>query len=142
MIKFNILLPDYKWKVNIYIAVHQYHKDEILDKMRSLGASDNNINDAYINLSSGQLNTGLTFTNPQKRESVLVIALTSSSREFMNSFTHEIRHLEQHIANACGIDENSEEACYLSGDLAYRMFPFCKDFLCECCRNKHNSILH
>lgn len=136
MIHTSIVLPKYNWKVHVYIAVDQYYTEEIVNKMRELDASKKNIDDAYNNLLSGNLNTGLTYTNPYKKESVLVIALTSSSREFIDSFTHEIRHLEQHIANACDIDENSEEACYLSGDIAYRMFPFCKDLLCECCRHK------
>lgn len=134
MIRAKIELPKYRWKVRAYIAVSRYYTDDILNDMEALGASKSNLADAYRNLSSGQLNNGLTYTNSEKRETIWVVALTSSAREFMDSVVHEIRHLEQHIANECGIDENSEEACYLCGDIAYRLFPYCKKLLCEHCR--------
>lgn len=134
MIRAKITLPKYRWKVHVYIAVSEYYTDEILTKMEGLNASESNIADAYDNLTSGQLNNGLTYTNSEKRETIWVVALTSSAREFMDSFVHEIRHLEQHIANECGLDQDSEEVCYLCGDIAYRLFPYCKKLLCEHCR--------
>lgn len=134
MIKATITLPKYGWRVHAYIAVSSYYTDEILKGMEQLGASEKHLADAYDNLSSGQLNNGLTYTSSEKRETIWVVALTSSAREFMDSVVHEIRHLEQHIANECGINENSEEACYLCGDIAYRLFPYCKKLLCEHCR--------
>lgn len=135
MIRATITLPKYGWIVHAYIAVSRYYTDEILKGMEQLGANEKHLADAYKNLSSGQLNNGLTYTSSEKRETIWVVALTSSAREFMDSFVHEIRHLEQHIANECGIDENSEEACYLCGDIAYRLFPYCKKLLCEHCRH-------
>lgn len=136
MIRTEFTLPQYRWKVHGYIAVSRYYTKEILNKMTLLGASRENLADAYRNLRSGRLNNGLTYTNPSKRETIWVVALTSSAREFMDSFTHEIRHLEQHIANECGIDQNSEEACYLCGDIAYRLFPYCEKLMCENCRHR------
>lgn len=134
MIRATITLPKYGWRVHAYIAVSSYYTDDILKDMEALGASEKHLADAFNNLSSGQLNNGLTYTSSEKRETIWVVALTSSAREFMDSFVHEIRHLEQHIANECGIDQNSEEVCYLCGDIAYRLFPYCKKLLCEHCR--------
>lgn len=134
MIRAEITLPKYRWEVHAYIAVSEYYTAEIMSRMRQMGANEKYLSDAYDNLTSGQLNNGLTYTNSEKRETIWVVALTSSAREFMDSVVHEIRHLEQHIANECGIDENSEEACYLCGDIAYRLFPYCKKLLCEHCR--------
>lgn len=136
MIRIEFTLPQYKWKVHGYIAVSRYYTKEILDRMELLGASEKNLEDACNNLMSGQLNNGLTFSNAGRRETIWVVALTSSAREFIDSFVHEIRHLEQHIANECGIDQNSEEACYLCGDIAYRLFPYCKKLMCENCRHR------
>lgn len=136
MIRAKIYLPRYDWVVNAYIAVHEYYTYEILDKMREIGADTHILERAHANLMSGQLNNGLTYSNQDARETVWVIALTSSAREFLDSMTHEIRHLQQHIANACDLDENSEEVCYLCGDIAFRLFPYCEKMLCEHCR-KH-----
>lgn len=136
MIRAKIYLPKYDWTIYAYIAVHEYYTYEILDRMRSIGADNHILSRAHKNLMAGQLNNGLTFSNPSERKSVWVVALTSSAKEFFNTIVHEIRHLEQHIANEYDIEENSEEACYLCGDIALRLFPYCKQLLCEHCR-KH-----
>lgn len=85
------------------------------------------------------MNTGLTYSNPRYRESVMVIALTSSPEEFQNSFDHEKGHLVKHISQAFGIDPYGEEEQYLSGDIGQLMFPVAKQFLCEHCRTKLTS---
>lgn len=48
------------------------------------------------------LNTGITYSNIRNRETVMVIALTSSPEEFQNSFDHEKGHLCRHISRAFG----------------------------------------
>ena len=136
MIRAKIYIPQYKWTVYAYIAVHEYYTYEILDRMRQIGASREEIGNAYRNLMDGHLNGGLTKSNPDTRETVWVMELTSSAAEFFDTIVHEIRHLQQHIANVWGLDQNSEEVCYLCGDIAYRLFPHCKNLLCEHCRHR------
>lgn len=136
MIRATLYFPRIKWTVYAYIAVHEYYTYEILDKMRSIGASTDELRRAHKNLMDGNLNGGITKTNYDTHESVWVFELTTSAREFFNSVVHEIRHLQQHIANVLGLDENSEDVCYLSGDIAYALFPYIQKLLCEHCR-KH-----
>lgn len=136
MIRARIYLPRYDWTIHAYIAVYEYYTYEILDKMRSLGADRHCLSDAHANLTSRQLDNGLTFSSPDRRQTVWVVALTSSAHEFFNTIVHEIRHLQQHIANVYGIDENSEEVCYLCGDIAMLLFPYVRGLLCEHCRKK------
>jgi hypothetical protein len=38
--------------------------------------------------------------------------------EFINTYNHEKNHVEMHICEKLDIDPYSEEAAYLSGDLA------------------------
>ena len=136
MIRAKIYLPQYDWVIYAYIAVHEYYTYEILDKMRQIGADRKELGSAYRNLMDGHLDGGLTKSNPDTRETVWVTELTSSAGEFFNTIVHEIRHLQQHIANVWGLDQNSEEVCYLCGDIAYRLFPYCKKLLCEHCRSE------
>lgn len=138
MIRAQIYLPYYDWTIYAYIAVHEYYTYEILDKMRQIGADSESLAKAHRNLTARQLNNGLTYSNPRTRETVWVTELTSSAEEFFNSIVHEIRHLQQHISNEFGIDENSEEVCYLCGDIALRLFPYVKGLLCDHCR-KHKG---
>ena len=64
----------------------------------------------------------------------LVISLTSSPEEFLNSWEHEKKHLARHIEQAYGIDPYREEAAYLEGTIAQKMFPVARKFICEHCR--------
>ena len=135
MIRAKIYLPKADWTIYAYIAVHEYYTYEILDKMRQLGASRQHVVDAHRNLISGQLDNGLTYSNSDTRETVWVSCLTSSAREFFNTIVHEIGHVGQHIGKEMRLDPYGEDVCYLAGDIAYELFPYCKKLLCEHCKN-------
>ena len=136
MIVQDIYLPEYDWHCRVYYAVTGYWADEILSELKDLGCSGAKYKRAVRNLRSGHLDTGLTYSNQSFRESVIVIGLTSSPEEFAHSFDHEKGHLAKHIASAFGIDPFGEDLQYLSGDIAKKMFPVAKKFMCECCRKK------
>lgn len=122
------------WKITCYYAVTHYEVEEILQTMEGARADDESLERAYENLSSGNLNTGLCYSG--KGESVLVISCASSPAQFLNSLVHELHHLASHIASALGYDQKGEEACYIAGETAERMYKVANKFLCEHCR-KH-----
>lgn len=122
------------WKITCYYAVTHYEIEEILQTMERAGADDESLERAYENLSSGNLNTGLCYSGDG--ESVLVISCASSPAQFLNSLVHELHHLASHIASALGYDQKGEEACYIAGETAERMYIVANKFLCEHCR-KH-----
>ena len=57
---------------------------------------------------------------------------TSEPAQFMNSLFHEHYHLISHIEERFNINPFSEEAAYLAGFVAQRMYPKAKRFLCKC----------
>lgn len=122
------------WKITCYYAVTHYEVEEILQTMERAGADDESLERAYDNLSSGNLNTGLCYSG--KGESVLVISCASSPAQFLNSLVHELHHLASHIASALGYDQKGEEACYIAGETAEKMYKVASKFLCENCRHK------
>lgn len=136
MIRQRFLLDKYDWEVMVFYAVDCYYANEIIAAMKRIGCSREKLRIAYENIASCKLDTGVTYSNYTRRKSVMVIGMTSSAKEFMNSFDHERKHLEVHIAKAEGIDPWGEEICYLSGEIGERMFPVAKRFLCEHCRKK------
>lgn len=136
MIVQDFYIKGYDWHVKVYYAVTTYWADNIMRELQSIGCQGNSLRKAYMSLVSGHLNTGITYSNTRRRESVMVIALTSSPEEFQNSFDHEKGHLCRHISEAFGIDPYSEEEQYLSGEIGQRMFPVAKKFLCEHCRKE------
>lgn len=121
------------WKVTCYYAVTHYEVEEIMQRLIEAGCDGKNLQTAYDNLSSGALNTGLCYSGDG--ESILVISCASSPAQFLNSLVHELHHLASHIASALGYGQKGEEACYLAGETAERMYPVASKFLCEHCRS-------
>lgn len=137
MIRQKIVLPKYDdWQIDAYFAVSTYYVDDIMEQLHDVGIDSRNAKSAWENLSDESLNTGLCYSNYKKRKTVLVVALTSSPSEFLNSLIHEITHCAVHISGVLGIDHRSEEFAYLAGELSREMYPMVKHLLCECCRYK------
>ncbi len=133
MIKQEIYLERARgWEVIAFYAVTHYEVDEIMRSLEDAGAKGRNLQTAYENLSSGKSNTGLCFSGEGK--SVIVISVASSASQFVNSMFHEVHHLSCHIADQLGYDLMGEDVCYLSGEIAEKMYPIASKFMCEHCR--------
>lgn len=122
MKKAKIDLREYDWTVYLFFNSRPSDSDEILAYLRSFGCKGDNLYNANRSLKNGRKNEGLTYSNYQKRVSVLVVGQASSLDELMNSSAHEIDHLAKHIVEANGIDVFSEEASYLVGDLTQKIY--------------------
>lgn len=136
MIRQQIYLEEYDWTVRIYYHVSSYYTDEILLQLAAIGCSGDFMQTAQVNLTRGQLDSGLAYSNPKERKSVVVIACTSSAMEFSCSQQHEVGHLKASIASACGIPHTGEQIQYLGDEIYKKMWPVAVKFLCDCCRHK------
>ena len=137
MLRQKIHLSEWDWAIHAYYSVDgQYYTDEIMDRLVSLGCRGRNLQRAYTNLSSGKVDTGLTYSNLLKRETVMVVGYASSGEELFNSLLHEMRHVEEHIAKASHIEPYGEPVAYLTGELGRQMYSCIGHYLCDCCR-KH-----
>lgn len=134
MIIQDFYIPNYRWRVRAYYAVTTYRTDDILKDFSEAGCKGIQLKRAYNSLKRNALDTGITYSNFMRRETVMVISRTSSPEEFLNSWAHEKKHLARHIEQAFGIDPYSEEAAYLEGTIAQKMFPVARKFICEHCR--------
>lgn len=133
MIRQEIYIPKYDWTVLVFYAVKCYYLYDIMKELQRIGCSDENMRRAYENISACRLDTGLTYSNPEKKASVVVIGLASSAEEYENSIVHEREHLVQQIAEAYDLDPLGEEVCYLSGELARDMHPVSSVLTCGKC---------
>lgn len=141
MIRQEIYIREYDWIVHALYAVTDYYVEEIMDYLWTLGCDAHKAKQAYENMTSGQLNNGLCYSNYVKKESVLVIAKTTSAEEFTNSMFHELTHLQSHIAQVFYLKPTSEDVAYLTGGIIMQMYPKVKHLICNCCRknNKHSK---
>ena len=137
MLRQKIHLGEWDWTIHAYYSVDgHYYTDEIMDRLVSLGCRGRKLQRAYTNLSSGRVDTGLTYSNLLKRETVMVVGYASSGEELFNSLLHEMRHVEEHITKASQIEPYGEPVAYLTGELGRQMYTCIGHYLCDCCR-KH-----
>ena len=136
MIRQEFDIRRYGWHVTVYYAVTGYDVGRIMQELERLGGTGDDLERAYYNLTSGERNTGITYSNTLERRTLIVIGRTSSAAQFQNSLDHEKGHLCRHVSQAVGIDPYGEEAEYLAGYVGQRMFEVAKLFLCDTCRKK------
>lgn len=138
MIRQTFYMDRYDWTVYAYYAVDDYYTDEIVELLYDVGCRGSDLVSAEKNLSSGNLDTGLTYSNFDTHETVMVIAMTSSALEFAKSWRHEMGHLGDHISQTYGFDPHGEEIQYIGDGIVGKMWKVAKKFLCESCRSKNN----
>lgn len=136
MITRELYIRKYNWQVHVYYAVTCYWVAEIMYKLHNVKCPHDKMKEAYKNLMACKLDTGLTYSNFRKRETVMVIGLTSSPAEFLNSFDHEKKHLEAHIAKALHIDPWGEEIAYLAGETSRSLSKDVQLFMCDCRKHR------
>ena len=110
MILHSYYIPQCDWDVTAYYAVSGYDTERIMGKL------------AWI-----------AYSNYFTRQSVMVVALSSSAKEYHQALMHEIRHLQSHIATTLGIDEKSEAACYLLDYIVGATHDVCSPLICGQC---------
>jgi len=77
----------------------------------------------------GNKDVGFTYTDPDKRTSIVGIAKTSSQGELLNTIVHEAKHVQSHICNYYNVPEDGEQAAYLIGFIVQRMHKVFKNMI-------------
>lgn len=132
-----LYLRKYDWIVYVFYDTMTEDAHTIINVLKHLGCSKKGIIRSYKNINKGNNNAGLTYSNPRLRESVISLGHASSLAEFLNTWQHEITHLCRHICEYFQIGPFSEEAAYLSGDIAKKMHPMLIGYTCKCGKCKY-----
>lgn len=85
-------------------------------------------------MESKAYNRGFTFCNPDMRRAVVVVGPTTSGRQFINTFSHEINHLSEQISEYYGLRNHPEASAYLTGDTTMALTEIICKLGCEKCR--------
>ena len=118
------------WRITVFLPLTRYHVEEILDTLKSIEISEENLKTARENLTTGRVNNGFTFSNSEKRETVSVWAICTSPAMYFNLIVHELHHLSVHIADANQLDLREEDVCYINGDTAQHLWSLCDPLIC------------
>ena len=130
MIKQKIHLDNYDWDITMYYAIHGYYADEIIDSRVGMGIRGEKLEKARELLEEGKVNTGLTYVKNGK--AVCVIGKANNAAQYADSIQHEVMHLAVFISIAEGIPIESEEVCYIGGEIARKAWSKTKLLTSEC----------
>lgn len=124
------------WTIFWFFCPKEQNIKEIVSSLKKVGASKKVLLRAEEKLFADNKNEGFTYSNIVERKSVVVVGRASSGSEFMNSFSHELRHLVDDISSYYGMSDRGEEVAYLTGDIANSVSGVVCELSCDCCRAK------
>lgn len=122
MIKQDIYIPEIGWRLRIFYCPKSNQSRYILDELFNAGCVGKNYCRATSLLKSGAFNTGLTYTNKEDRQSIMVIGRSSDIAEFLNTMTHEVNHFVEHVMERLGVEGGDEDEAYFTGELYETIF--------------------
>lgn len=123
-----------QWECLLFVSVGTYWIEAITDAFVEIGASESVVKRIRRNMIRNDMDSGFTYSNPRLRRSVMVIGRTSNGSQFINSFTHELRHLVDDIALVDGLEMSGEGVAYLTGDIAMEVADIVCKMSCDHCR--------
>lgn len=128
-----LYISRYEWQVVAFFDAKESDAARITEELLRIDCPDEVIKRVEKNLRRGRLDTGFTYSNRVARCSVMTVGHASSSKEFLNSYAHELRHLVDDIASASYLPMRGEGVGYLTGELSWEFMDEIGDFLCCRC---------
>ena len=118
MMEQNLHIKEIGWSLRIfYCPKTASQRSIVLKRLFDAGCTGKNYRRAMALLNSGAWNIGLTYTNKDDRETIIVIGCSSDFAEFVNTLTHEINHFIEHVMEALHIESGTEVEAYFTGEL-------------------------
>ncbi len=139
MIIRDIYISRCDWTVRIYYAVTDYHTEQIVRDLLRNRCPYPIVQRVREKMAKRNLDSGFTYSNTERRDTVMVVGLHSSPAEFLNSLEHELRHLVDDISKTIDIDPAGEAVAYITGDINALIAPDVQLFICDC--DKHRKLI-
>lgn len=124
-----------QWTVYFFFAPEGYDEEELLELLYDLDAPDHIMVQASRKIKAGRPNEGFAYTNPFRREAVIVIGPAVSGEQYLNSIVHEIHHQSVAVADEIGTDLKGEVPAYIAGDTAEVLVDVICMLGCGCRKN-------
>lgn len=128
-----LYIRKYDWEVAAFFDVGSEDVDAVLGELRGMSCPDHTMARVVRNLEKDEMDTGFTYSNRVARCSVMTVGHASSPAEFLNSYTHELRHLVDDIAFTSHLPMRGEGVGYLTGELSWEFWNEIHRFLCCKC---------
>ena len=129
MIKSTIDVAGY-WSIVLFVDVDYDNFNVIESALTDILAPISIIDEIYDKISY-EYDSGVTFSNPDYRTSVVCINKATSREELINTISHEDDHIQDVICNYYNVPLDSEQAAYLIGYLVGKMYYCSRMLFCS-----------
>ena len=129
MIKSTIDVAGY-WSIVLFVDV-DYDKFDIIESALTDILAPISVIDEIYDKISYEYNSGVTFSNPNYRTSVVCINKSTSREELINTISHEADHVQDAICKYYDVPLESEDAAYLIGYLVSKMYYHSRRLFCS-----------
>lgn len=119
-----IIKMDGYWTVDFYADVDYEYYDDIEVSLYKIECPIKEIDNIYNNINNLK-DSGVTYTNPRYRTSVVCINKTTTKYELIDTIAHEADHVQDAICDYYKIPLDSEDAAYLIGYLVKCFYKAC-----------------
>lgn len=127
MIAQYIRIDDDAWDLVVYYDVTKDDFVRIVDALEEIECSKDDIEKALDTLSNK--NTGLTYSDTERRISIVCISEATSPDQFISTAIHEADHVQAHICQHYNVKLDSEKAAYLIGYIVRRMYKILRIYV-------------
>lgn len=129
MIKSTIDVAGY-WSIVLFVDV-DYNKYNIIESALTDILAPISVIDEIYDKISYEYDSGVTFTNPDYRTSIVCINKATSREELINTISHEADHIQDDICKYYNVPLDSEQAAYLIGYLVGKMYYKSRKLFCS-----------
>ena len=106
-----------RWRCDFFFATGDgFDPASVMECLEYLEAPSEILERSWFKMQPGTFNEGFTWSNGQMLQSCIFVGPAVSGAEFLDSFTHELRHLADDIAANPGINLRGERVAYITGD--------------------------
>lgn len=122
------------WDFIFLINTYGYDIEGVLACLWDAYAPEEVMEQAEELMRTCDYNCGFTYSNDDRRKSVIMIGPTESEPEFVDTLIHEIHHVAVAVADSIGAALGGETPAYISGDVARALSDIICRFGCGKCR--------
>lgn len=125
-----------RWRCDFYFATNDdYDASSVLECLEAMEAPEDVMFSSWETLVERTPNRGFTYSDSRQMRSCVFIGNTTSGEEFLDSFTHELRHLADDMATFLGINLRGEKVAYITGDTTRDLAEIVCRLGCPHCRD-------
>lgn len=132
MIKQDIYIRKYGWKIIVFYIINDIDIKAILKELINIDCDIESFINIYYRINYFNYNEGITYTNQDTKDTIVIIFPSTSPEELSDTINHEKGHCLAHISETLNINPFGEEIQYINGYISKKVFKESRKLLYGC----------